>query len=186
MIGWVEFTQRLALENGEVKMKKWTALDILSLKFAFVFALLGPQSVFAKVIPEAEIDKLLTSINDAIIAKNIDEAYSYYAKDATLVIDIDPDKNKGKQKMPVDTARKLNKMAIAAINDLKVSYRIVAHSYLADSDITKVQVEYITSVSMMGMKSVDTSISTYQFKYIDGKIKILSQEDELIESNPSM
>jgi hypothetical protein len=160
----------------------------ISVKY-LVLLLLIMMSRFLSAEPVITED-LLRSISKEIIQSVKDQDISvvkkYIYPGTKLIIDMDPSPSAGKSEIPYDKYIALTEMGFSAMQEAEIHDEIVSIEIDKENNQGTIEEKITATLKMFGIKMRDVSISTTVYGIIDGQVKALHAEDELISSGPIM
>jgi len=156
-------------------MKK-IKLILLTLIFASGYVFSEP------VLNEAKIKAIGEELKQAIKNQDISVFEKYLYSGSKIIIDLDPANNRGEKEVSYDEYMKLLKMSLKIMGDAVIHDELLTISIDKDKNEATVEEKTTAIIEMMGMKIEDVSITKTTYGVINGKIKVLISQDQLVSS----
>ena len=136
------------------------------------------------VVDKAAVIAISAELSAAVEKKDLSVFRKYLYPGTRIVVDMDPDSEAGQMELGYDDYMAVTEMAFGAIESAEISEELLSVS--VDEKANKATIEQKTTATMqvMGMKMRDVSINKTTFGVVDGQIKVLFAEDQLISSEP--
>ena len=109
------------------------------------------------------------------------EKYMY--EGIRIVIDTDPSNSAGQVEIPYDQFMGLTALALSAMEDADIHIETISIDVDEAKNQATIKEKTIAVVEMMGVKVRDESVGVTTYGVVDGQIKVLSSEDQLISSD---
>ncbi len=124
-----------------------------------------------------ELRQSIESQDSAIIKK-------YLYPGTTIIIDMDPSPSAGKTEIPYDKYLPLIDLSYSAMKDAEIHEEILSINIDKEKNQGTIEEKVWATLNVLGIKVQDVSISTTTYGIVDGEVKALHAEDELISSGP--
>lgn len=155
---------------------------IRTLSVVLALIVIPGLAVAEPVLDEATVRAIAKELNQSFIEGDMSILRKYMHPDSRIVMDTDPAVNRGQVEVDYDSFMQLSEMAIQNMQDATVYDEVLSVSIDAEENQATIREKTIATVSMMGMTMRDVSISTTTYGIVDGEIKVLVVEDELIST----
>ena len=141
------------------------------------------------VIANPVVDKAaVMAISDEMTAATKSGDMSVFEKylypGTRIVVDMDPANSAGQMELGYEEYMALIEMALGAMQNADIHEELISVSVDEAKNQATIEQKTTASLEMMGMKMRDVSINTTTYGVVDGQIKVLYAEDQLIESGP--
>ncbi len=144
-----------------------------------------PLSAFATpVVDEATVRAIAKEIAQGVRDTDISVLKKYLHPESRIVVDLDPALNSGKQEISYDEYMALTEMSFQFMAELELHDEVISVSVDEANNQATIEEKTIATVNMMGVKMQDVSLSKTTYGVIDGQIKVLYSEGELLSSGP--
>ncbi len=153
-------------------------------RLAIALLLLPLSAIANPVLTEDTVRGISAEVAQAMRDKDMSVIEKYMHPDSRIVIDLDPDLNAGQQEIRYEEFMMLSQMSMQAIEDIEVHDEVLSVSIDEANNQATIEEKTTATVTMMGMKMKDVSLTKTTYGVIDGQIKVLSTEDQLISSGP--
>lgn len=158
-------------------MKKLTSI--------LITLLLVPAYVNADpTLDEDTVKAISQEFTQAMKNSDISVFDKYMYPGSKIVVDMDPSNSSGQIEISYDQFMQLTEMAMGMMGDADIHEEVISVSVDEISNQATIKEKTTATIEMMGMKMRDVSIATTTYGVIDGQIKVLSTEDQLISSGP--
>ena len=134
------------------------------------------------VVDEATVRAISKEFNKAIVNGDLSVFEKYMYPGSKITIDMDPAKDRGNMDISYDDFMQLTTMALEMMEGADVEDEVLSVSVDDASNQATVREKTTATVSMMGIKMRDVSIATTTYGVVNGQIKVLETQDELISS----
>ena len=142
-----------------------------------------PLSALANpVVDEATVRAISNEIADAVRNGDVAVFKKYLHPDSRIVVDLDPAINSGQQEIAYNEFMALTEMSMQAMESIDLHDEVISVSVDEAKNQATIEEKTIATVEMMGIKMKDVSLTKTTYGVIDGQIKVLSTEDNLISS----
>ncbi len=142
-----------------------------------------PLSALANpVVDEETVRAISKEIADAVRNGDVAAIGKYLHPDSRIVVDLDPALNSGQMEIPYEEFMALTEMSMQAMESIDLHDEIISVSVDEAKNQATIEEKMIATVEMMGMKMKDVSLSKTTYGVIDGQIKVVSTEDQLLSS----
>ena len=158
-------------------MKKLTSI--------LIALLLVPGYVIADpTLDEDTVKAISQEFTQAMKNGDMSVFEKYMYPGSKIVVDMDPSNSSGQVDISYDQFMQLTEMAIGLMEDAEIHEEVISVTVDEKSNQATIKEKTSATIEMMGMKMRDVSIATTTYGVIDGQIKVLSTEDQLISSGP--
>lgn len=158
-------------------MKKFTSV--------LIALLLVPGYVIANpTLDEDTVKAISQEFTQAMKNGDMSVFEKYMYPGSKIVVDMDPSNSSGQIDISYDQFMQLTEMAIGLMEDAEIHEEVISVTVDEKSNQATIKEKTSATIEMMGMKMRDVSIATTTYGVIDGQIKVLSTEDQLISSGP--
>ena len=144
-------------------MRKLTSL---LLAFLIIPGLVAAEPVVDKATVTAISEEILQAVKNGDVS--VIEKYVY----------------PGQMEIAYEEFMALTAMALPMMQDADIHNEILSISVDESSNQATIEEKTTAEVEMMGMRLRDVSISTTTYGVVDGRIRVISSEDQLISSGP--
>ncbi len=140
-------------------------------------------AVNADTVLNEELVKAISS-EMTMAVKNNDFSIieKYMHPESKIIIDMDPANNSGEKEIGYDEFMQLTKMSMAAMKNPEIDDELISIHVDKERNEATIVEKTTAIVEMLGMKMKDVSINKTTYGIINGEIKILSTEDQLIST----
>ncbi len=146
---------------------------------------LMPLSALANpVLDEATVRGISAEVAQALRDSDMSVLEKYLHRDSRIVIDVDPAVNAGQHQISYDEYMALSQMSMQVMDNVEIHDEIIAISVDEANNEATIEEKTTALIEAMGMKIKDVSLTKTTYGVIDGQIKVLSTEDQLISSGP--
>ncbi len=155
-------------------------IRVSSLLLALI--LMPALAVAEPVVDEDTVRAIAKELNQSFVEGDISVLKKYMYPGSRIIVDMDPANNRGQVEIDYANFMQLTEMAVQAMQGASVQDEVLSVTVnSADNEATILE-KTIATVSMMGTTVRDVSISTTTYGVVDGEIKVLVAEDELIST----
>ena len=134
------------------------------------------------VLDEDTVRAIAQKLNQSFIDGDISILKKYMYPGSKIIVDTDPTVNRGQIEVDYDSFMQLTEMAVQNMQEASVHDEVLSVSVDAAANEATIREKTTATVSMLGSKVRDVSISTTTYGVVGGEIKVLVVEDELISS----
>lgn len=146
---------------------------------------LTPLSGLANpVLDEATVRGISAEVAQALRESDMSVLEKYLHSDSRIVIDLDPAINRGQQQISYDEYMALAAMSMQVMQSVDIHDEIISVSVDAANNEATIEEKTTAIIEAMGMTIKDVSLTKTTYGVIDGHIKVLSTEDQLLSSGP--
>jgi|GEM_PF-5429075 len=135
------------------------------------------------ILTQSKIEAINSELNDSFFKGDLSVIEKYLYEGTEIYIDLDPDPNSGQEQISLKEYRDLIKISLMFIEDIAVEEEIVSIDIDEQKGEATLVVKANISSDIMGMESVENTISTTLFGLVNGEIKILRTSDQLVSSS---
>lgn len=135
-------------------------------------------------VDEATVKAISQEFTQAMKNGDISVFEKYMYPGSKIVVDMDPSNSSGQVDISYDQFMQLTEMAIGMMGDAEIHEEVISVTVDEKNNQATIKEKTSATIEMMGMKMRDVSIATTTYGVIDGQIKVLSTEDQLISSGP--
>ena len=158
-------------------MNKFTSLALILIVFS------------GHVLANPVVDKAaVLAISDEMTAAAINGDMTVFEKylypGTRIVVDMDPANSGGQIEIGYEDYMALTEMALGAMQNAEIHDELISVSVDEAKNEATVEQKTTASLEMLGVKMRDVSISKTTYGVVDGRIKVLYAEDQLISSGP--
>lgn len=139
----------------------------------------------AEALTRSAILLINAEINSAWAEGHFKTVERFYAPDARIVVDLDPAPGSGSAEMNVDGLVKMTETSMALMQAPSIHDEVLRLDIGPAGKRAVLETRTTATMTMMGMRLQDVSRSRTTFGLVDGAIRILSQEDEILSSGPA-
>lgn len=156
------------------------------MKYVFIaWLVMLPQFAFAEpTITEDMLKSISKEINQSVKDGDVSVVKKYVYPGTKIIVDMDPSPSAGKSEIPYDKYIALTEMGFSALEDAEISDEIISIKIDREKNQGTIEEKTTATLKMLGIKIRDVSISTTVYGVVDGEVKALRTEDELISSGP--
>lgn len=147
-------------------------------------ALLPLSALANPVVDEAAVRAIAREIAQAVRDMDISVLKKYLHPESRIVVDLDPALNSGQKEISYDEYMALTEMSFQYMQGLELHDEVLSVSVDEANNRATIEEKTIATIDMMGVKMQDISLSTTTYGVIDGQIKVLSSEGQMISSGP--
>lgn len=137
------------------------------------------------VLDEDTVKAISREMTGALKNNDISVFEKYLYPGSKIVVDMDPANNSGQTEISYDDYMSLLTMAMQSMQSAEVFDELISISVDEARNQATVEEKTTAVVEMMGIKMKDVSINKTTYGVIDGRIKVLSSEDQLISIGPA-
>lgn len=148
-------------------------------------ALVPGLAVAADALTEAAVLRVNAAINAAFEDGDFEALSHYYAPDARLIVDLDPAPGRGQSPLDLDGLMKMTETGMALMENARIHDEVLALRIEPNGTRAVLETRSIATMTMMGMRLQDVSLSTTTFGLVNGELRIVAQEDEIVSSGPA-
>lgn len=131
-------------------------------------------------------ERTVRAITDELYAAMLDGDVSVFEKymyeGSRIVIDTDPWNSAGQVEVPYEQFMGLLTLSLSAMQDADIHNETVSIDVDEKNNQATIKEKTIAVVDMMGVTVRDESISMTTYGVVDGQIKVLSTEDQLVST----
>ncbi|WP_444932939.1 hypothetical protein [Microbulbifer sp. JTAC008] len=147
--------------------------------------LLISATLFAEItITEEKIKGISKEFAKAMQNNDLSAIDKYMHPNTKIIIDMDPASNRGEKEISYDDYMNLTKVSMQMMQDVEIHDELISISINKESNQGTIEEKTTVVASMMGMKIEDISINKTTYGIIDGQIKVLVSQGQLISSAP--
>ena len=147
-------------------------------------ALMPLSGLANPVLDEATVREISAEVAQALRDSDMSVLEKYLHRDSRIVIDVDPAVNAGQHEIGYDEYMALSQMSMQVMESVDIHDEIISISVDEANNEATIEEKTTALVEAMGMKIKDVSLTKTTYGVIDGQIKVLSTEDQLISSGP--
>jgi len=136
------------------------------------------------VLDEKTVRGISAELAQGLRDSDITVLEKYLHRDSRIVIDLDPALNSGQQEVSYDDFMTLAQMSMQAFEDVKIHDEVLSVSVDKAKNQATIEEKTTAIIQAMGMTIKDVSLTKTTYGVIDGQIKVLSTEDQLLSSGP--
>lgn len=133
-------------------------------------------------------EKLIKSISKELLVsvKTQDTAIlkKYLYPGTKLIVDMDPSPSAGKLEITYEKYMALVDMSYKLMKNAEIHDEVISIKIDEEKNQGTIEEKTTVTLDMMGIKMRDVSISTTTYGVVNGEVKALRAEDELISSGP--
>ncbi len=142
-----------------------------------------PVSVFAEpILDEDTVRAVARELNQSFVDRDISVLKKYMYPGSRIIVDTDPAVNRGQIEVDYDSFMQLTEMAVQNLQEASVHDEVLSVSVDSEANQATIREKTTATMSMLGSKARDVSISTTTYGVVDGEIKVLITKDELIST----
>ena len=134
------------------------------------------------IIDEAKVKEIGLEFKYSIKNKDFSIIEKYMYPGSKVVIDMDPANGRGEKEISYKKYMVLMKMSYQMMGESDIHEEILSISVDKAKNEATVEAKTTAILTMMGMKVEDVSINKTKYGVVNGEIKVLSTEDQLISS----
>lgn len=151
---------------------------------SFVLALIViPVLAIAEpVVDEGTVRAIAQELNQSFVDGDISVLKKYMYPGSKIIVDTDPTVNRGQIEVDYDSFMQLTEMALKSMQEASAHDEVLSVSIDPEANQATIREKTTATMSMLGAKVRDVSISTTTYGVVDGEIKVLVVEDELVSS----
>lgn len=151
----------------------------------FVVVMMICNSAFAdEKITKEKLKSISQEFSAALKEGDFSVVEKYMHPSSKIIIDLDPANNQGEKELSYEEFMKIAKLGFEMMQNADVFDELISISIDTDNNQGTIEEKTTAVVEMVGMKIEDVSINKTTYGYIDGKIKVLVAEEQLISSGP--
>jgi len=166
------------INHGEGHMNK-----IMPVLIALAFV---PGYVNAEpVLDESTVKAISREMTGALMNNDVSVFKKYLYPGSKIVVDMDPANNTGQTEISYDEYMSLIEMAMPAMQNAEIFDELISISVDEARNQATIEEKTTAVVEMMGIRMKDVSINRTTYGVVDGRIKVLSSEDQLISIGPA-
>lgn len=154
------------------------------ISLALILIVFSSHALANPVVDKAAV----LAISDEMTAatKNGDMAVfeKYLYPGTRIVVDMDPTNSGGQIEISYEDYIALIEMALGAMENAQIHDELISVSVDEAKNEATVEQKTTALLEMLGVKMRDVSISKTTYGVVDGRIKVLYAEDQLISSGP--
>ena len=155
-------------------------IRVSSLLLALI--LMPALAVAEPVVDEDTVRAIAKELNQSFVEGDISVLKKYMYPGSRIIVDMDPANNRGQVEIDYANFMQLTEMAVQAMQGASVQDEVLSVTVNSADNEATIREKTIATVSMMGTTVRDVSISTTTYGVVDGEIKVLVAEDELIST----
>lgn len=152
--------------------------------FALALALIPLSGLANPVVDESTVRGISAELAQGLRDSDITVLKKYLHRDSRIIIDLDPAVNSGQQEIGYDQFIALSEMSLQMMESVDIHDEVLSVSVDEANNEATIEEKTTAIIEAMGMKLKDVSLTTTTYGVIDGQIKVLSTEDQLISSGP--
>ena len=156
-------------------------------KAVFVMLALVMLPVHAQaepVLDEETVKAISQEMLQAVKNGNFAPFQKYMYPGSKIVVDLDPSNSAGQTEISYDEFMSLTQMALGMMQGADIQDEVISISVDERRNQATIVEKTTTVLDMMGTRIRDVSVSETTYGVVDGQIKVLSTEDQLISSGP--
>lgn len=155
------------------------------IKYLLLALTLFSSSLYADpVLTEQKVKDISKEMVQAIKDKDFSVMEKYMYPGSKITVDLDPANNRGEKEVSYEEFMMLTKMSMQMMGDAEIHDELLSISVDKEKNQATIEEKTTIVMEMMGMTLEDISIGKTTYGVIDGQIKVLSTEDQLISSGP--
>ena len=136
------------------------------------------------VVDKAAVIAISAELSAAVENRDMSVFRKYLYPDTRIVVDMDPASDAGQMELGYDDYMAVTEMAFGAMESADIQEEILSVSVDEKRNQATIEQKTTATLQVMGMKMRDVSISKTTYGVVDGQIKVLYAEDQLISSEP--
>lgn len=153
------------------------------IKLVLFALLIASGSVFSDpVLDEAKVKEISEEFKQAMKNKDISVFEKYLYPGSKIIIDMDPKNNRGEKEISYDDYMKMAKMSLDMMSDSEIHDELLSITINKEMNEATIEEKTTAVVVMMGMKMEDISINQTTYGIVNGEIKVLVSQDQLIST----
>jgi len=135
-------------------------------------------------LTEDVVKAISVELTDAVKSGDISVFKKYLYPGSTIVIDMDPSPSAGQMEMQYDQYMQLLEMSLPLMKDAVLHDETLSISVDEVNNQATIREKTTATIEIMGTKVRDISINETTFGIVNGHIKVLTANDQLISSEP--
>ena len=158
-------------------------MNIKNIIMAVIVNLLAISFSYAEpVLNEETVKNISKELAAAVKNGDITIFEKYIYPGSRIIVDLDPALNTGKQEIPYDEYIKLAKMSLEIMKSADIHDELISITVDKDKNQATIEEKTTATFEMMGMKIEDVSLNKTTYGVVEGEIKVLITEDELLST----
>jgi len=149
----------------------------------FTLIFLSGFSFSEPMLNESTIKAIGEEFNQAALNKDTSIFKKYLFSGSKIIVDMDPANNRGEKEVTYDNFMKMMKMSLKMVEFISINDELLTLTIDKEKNEATIEEKTIAVIKTMGMEIEDTSINKTTFGVINGEIKILITQDQLVSSN---
>lgn len=135
------------------------------------------------VVDESAVRAITDELYAAMLEGDVSVFEKYMYEGSRIVIDTDPSNSAGQVEVPYEQFMGLLALSLSAMQDADIHNETISIDVDEKNNQATIKEKTIAVVEMMGVKVRDESISVTTYGVVDGQIKMLSAEDQLVSTD---
>ena len=136
------------------------------------------------VLDENTVKAISQEFVQAIQNGDISVYEKYLYPGSKIVMDLDPSISAGQTEVSYDDFMAMTSMGLSMLENADIHDELISISVDEGRNEATIVEKSTAVMDMMGIKLKDVSIGTITYGVVDGQIKVLSMEDQLISTGP--
>ncbi len=158
-------------------------MNIKNIIMAVIVNLLVISSSYAEpILSEETVKNIGEELAAAVKSGDISVFEKYMYSGSKIIVDMDPALNTGKQEIPYEEYIKIAKMSLKIMQNADIHDELISISVDKDKNQATIEEKTTATFEMMGMKIEDVSLNKTTYGVVEGEIKVLITEDELLST----
>jgi hypothetical protein len=156
-------------------------------KLASVMMCLVLWSGFAVAEPVLDEETILgisAEFTDAVKNADISVFEKYLYSGSKIIIDLDLSNSAGEMEIAYDKYMGLMEMALPMMQAAQIYEEVLSISIDEKNNEAMIREKVIATMDMLGVKMQDVSITETTFGIVNGEIKVLVAQEQLVSSGP--
>ncbi len=145
-------------------------------------ALMPVLAIAEPVVDENTVRSIAQELNQSFVDGDISVLKKYMYPGSRIIVDMDPAANRGQVEIDYANFMQLSEMALQAMQGASVHDEVLSVAVDSDANEATIREKTTATVSMLGTTVRDVSISTTTYGVVNGEIKVLVTQDELIST----
>ncbi len=149
-----------------------------------LFVFLPALTCADPVLDEETVKAISQELAQAIKSGDMAVFEKYMHPDSKIVVDMDPANGAGEMEIGYEEFMALTGIAMQAMGSAEIHDELISINVNEARNEATIKEKTTATIEMLGIKMRDVSINETTYGIIDGQIKVLSTQDQLISSGP--
>lgn len=142
------------------------------------------QAIANPVVDKAAVMAISDEMTAATKSGDMSVFKKYLYPGTMIVVDMDPANSRGQMEIGYEDYMALLEMALGAMQNADIHEELISISIDQANNQATVEQKTTATLEMLGVKMRDVSVNKTTYGVVDGQIKVLHAEDQLISSGP--